>query len=236
MVPLCRTEARLQEIQEKVAALKKKHIDSMNLRDRLRQEAEGLAEKLSRAEEVGHSSTMVLLLLLLLSGILPLGGLYSMPRPARFVLLVLTFRSQLVEGLSGERQRWERDASVYEEQAGMLIGDVLLASAFLSYAGSFTSEYRQELLESWKQVCLLLIAHQYVLSMSEEQELNSLLLPLVVFSLVLRDWMRLGRASWNRPSLSARDFVSPLLWPSRLKSASGIFGGFPRMISALKMV
>ncbi|KAH6590256.1 hypothetical protein BASA50_009516 [Batrachochytrium salamandrivorans] len=59
--------------------------------------------------------------------------------------LKLSRAEKLVSGLSGERSRWEKSICKYEEALRCLPGDCLLASAFFSYAGPFTSIYRQSL-------------------------------------------------------------------------------------------
>ncbi|KAI9101992.1 dynein heavy chain and region D6 of dynein motor-domain-containing protein [Phlyctochytrium arcticum] len=59
--------------------------------------------------------------------------------------LKLLRAEQLVSGLAGERGRWEKSIKNYEEAMAFLPGDCLLASAFLSYAGPFPSNYRQHL-------------------------------------------------------------------------------------------
>lgn len=55
--------------------------------------------------------------------------------------------SKLVSGLAGERVRWEQTVEELEEKLGYLVGDVLIASAFLSYTGPFLSNYRDELVQ-----------------------------------------------------------------------------------------
>ncbi|KAI8821286.1 dynein heavy chain and region D6 of dynein motor-domain-containing protein [Fimicolochytrium jonesii] len=59
--------------------------------------------------------------------------------------LKLLRAEQLVSGLAGERDRWERSIGNYENAMNYLPGDCLLAAAFLSYAGPFPSNYRQQL-------------------------------------------------------------------------------------------
>ena len=61
---------------------------------------------------------------------------------------------KLVSGLSGECERWTLSVAKYEESIGYLVGDCLLASAFLSYMGPFLSNYREDMISSiWiKQV------------------------------------------------------------------------------------
>ena len=53
----------------------------------------------------------------------------------------------LVDGLGGERDRWEISIGVLDTALGNLVGDCLLAAAFLSYCGPFDSEYRVRLLD-----------------------------------------------------------------------------------------
>eukprot|EP01138_Halocafeteria_seosinensis_P001392 gb/GECG01001428.1/.p1 GENE.gb/GECG01001428.1/~~gb/GECG01001428.1/.p1 ORF type:complete len:4689 (+),score=693.48 gb/GECG01001428.1/:1-14067(+) len=55
---------------------------------------------------------------------------------------------KLVSGLSGEKERWQENIVGYESQLKHLPGDVLVASAFLSYAGPFDTLYRERLVKS----------------------------------------------------------------------------------------
>lgn len=55
--------------------------------------------------------------------------------------------TQLVDGLGGERARWEVSIGVLETSISNLVGDCLLAAAFLSYCGPFDADYRQTLLQ-----------------------------------------------------------------------------------------
>jgi dynein heavy chain len=55
-----------------------------------------------------------------------------------------------VNGLSGENKRWSETIRKLEGQEGMLVGDVLLAAAFVSYAGPFNMAFRKQLVdERW---------------------------------------------------------------------------------------
>ena len=67
----------------------------------------------------------------------------------------------LVDGLGGERDRWEVSIGVLDQSMGNLVGDCLLAAAFLSYCGPFDSEYRSKLLDQYwlKSVVTLKIPH-----------------------------------------------------------------------------
>ncbi|XP_061574307.1 dynein axonemal heavy chain 11 [Cololabis saira] len=53
--------------------------------------------------------------------------------------------NRLVKGLVSEKERWSQEVVKYKNQNKTLCGDVLLASAFVSYLGYFTSHYRVEL-------------------------------------------------------------------------------------------
>jgi len=54
---------------------------------------------------------------------------------------------RLINGLSGENKRWGETIEKFGAMEGRLVGDSLLASAFVSYAGPFTMEYRHDLVE-----------------------------------------------------------------------------------------
>ncbi|KAL0236470.1 hypothetical protein GEMRC1_003052 [Eukaryota sp. GEM-RC1] len=69
---------------------------------------------------------------------------------AKATELKLERAASLVSGLSGEKDRWTVQLSELEGQLKTLSGDCVLASAFLAYAGVFTSELRMKLLvENW---------------------------------------------------------------------------------------
>ena len=56
---------------------------------------------------------------------------------------------KLVSGLSGEKTRWEATIIDLDEQYEKLVGDCILAAAFMSYCGPFPSEFRNELISNW---------------------------------------------------------------------------------------
>lgn len=60
--------------------------------------------------------------------------------------MMLDRATRLISGLSGEKIRWEETVKDLESQIGFLVGDCLLAAAFLSYMGPFLSEYREEIM------------------------------------------------------------------------------------------
>ncbi|KAF2347327.1 Dynein heavy chain coiled coil stalk [Trinorchestia longiramus] len=56
----------------------------------------------------------------------------------------------LINGLAGEKVRWTEQCQAFEHQLGRLVGDVLVTTCFLSYAGPFNQEYRTKMIASWR--------------------------------------------------------------------------------------
>ncbi|VUZ43815.1 unnamed protein product, partial [Hymenolepis diminuta] len=55
----------------------------------------------------------------------------------------------LIEGLSGEKVRWTEETRTLSDQIVRLVGDVLMATAFLSYCGCFNQDFRTSIINSW---------------------------------------------------------------------------------------
>lgn len=70
---------------------------------------------------------------------------------ANMCLAKLSSAETLVNGLSGENKRWGENVSKLKNNILSIIGDVLLASSFVSYIGAFTAAFRLNL---WSQTWL----------------------------------------------------------------------------------
>ncbi|OWF47212.1 Cytoplasmic dynein 1 heavy chain 1 [Mizuhopecten yessoensis] len=55
----------------------------------------------------------------------------------------------LLDSLGNEKQRWEAGSETFKSQMATIIGDVLLSSAFMAYAGYFDQQMRRNLFTSW---------------------------------------------------------------------------------------
>ena len=56
----------------------------------------------------------------------------------------------LINGLSGERERWTQTSKELADRIGRLVGDVLVSAAFLSYAGPFNQAFRNQIIQDWR--------------------------------------------------------------------------------------
>jgi dynein heavy chain len=59
----------------------------------------------------------------------------------------LDLAQRLVNALGSESTRWAKSIVDAEATLGVIIGDVLLASAFVSYVGPFAKKYREEIID-----------------------------------------------------------------------------------------
>jgi dynein heavy chain len=56
----------------------------------------------------------------------------------------------LISGLKGEKDRWTIQSKEFASRIGKLVGDIILACAFLSYSGPFNQTFRTRLISDWK--------------------------------------------------------------------------------------
>ena len=57
----------------------------------------------------------------------------------------------MIGGLAGEKSRWTGIVADLTVQATLVTGDCLVAAGAISYAGSFTSVYREEMEALWRE-------------------------------------------------------------------------------------
>ncbi|KAJ2976789.1 hypothetical protein NQ176_g4738 [Zarea fungicola] len=56
---------------------------------------------------------------------------------------------RLLDSLSSERTRWEEGSRSFETQINTLVGDVLVAAAFLAYSGLYDQTFRKSMMDDW---------------------------------------------------------------------------------------
>lgn len=56
---------------------------------------------------------------------------------------------RLLDSLSSERSRWEDGSKSFETQISTLVGDVLIAAAFLAYGGLYDQQFRRAMVDDW---------------------------------------------------------------------------------------
>ncbi|XP_011504753.1 PREDICTED: dynein heavy chain 5, axonemal [Ceratosolen solmsi marchali] len=73
---------------------------------------------------------------------------------ANVCLRKMTAATALINGLGGEKIRWTEQSKDYKLQLGRLVGDVLLATGFLSYCGPYNQQFRANLISSWMSILM----------------------------------------------------------------------------------
>ncbi|KAM6163721.1 dynein axonemal heavy chain 2 [Rhynchocyon petersi] len=114
-----RMNAALTQLQEKQAALAEAQEKLREVAEKLEMLKKQYVEKLTQKEELHKKSEEM--------------------------ELKLERAGMLVSGLAGEKARWKETVKGLEEDLGYLVGDCLLAAAFLSYMGPFLTNYRDEI-------------------------------------------------------------------------------------------
>ena len=56
---------------------------------------------------------------------------------------------RLLDSLSSERTRWEEGSKSFETQISTIVGDVLVAAAFLAYSGFYDQQFRKAMTDDW---------------------------------------------------------------------------------------
>merc|ERR1719242_2108633 len=59
---------------------------------------------------------------------------------------------QLVNNLSGEHERWEKQSASFTEQIATVVGDSLISAGFLTYLGFYNHTFREILVTRWRSI------------------------------------------------------------------------------------
>uniref|UniRef100_A0A8D2LWB0 Dynein axonemal heavy chain 11 n=1 Tax=Varanus komodoensis TaxID=61221 RepID=A0A8D2LWB0_VARKO len=115
--------------------------------------------------------------------------------------------NRLVKGLESENIRWTLSIKSFEAQEITVCGDVLLTAAFVSYVGSFTKLYRQELVESmWLP---FMKSQKIPIPISEDLDLVAMLTD----DAMIAEWNNEGLPSDRMSTENAAIFTNCERWP-----------------------
>ena len=81
----------------------------------------------------------------------------------------LDLAQRLTRALDSEGGRWMENIKILEKDYLLLSGDVLLASAFISYIGPFTKEFREHLLNSCWTPFMKTAGKKFIAELSPEE-------------------------------------------------------------------
>ncbi len=101
--------------------------------------------------------------------------------------------NQLTQGLADEQVRWKETVELLTEDLKLLIGNVFIAGASVSYYGSFSGDFREAFVSDWKEKCV-----ELEIPVSEKYSLEKILgkpMEVAVFFLILDKGMELERAA-----------------------------------------
>ncbi|XP_012153483.1 dynein heavy chain 2, axonemal kl-2 [Megachile rotundata] len=153
-------EAALESLRQKEAALQEAMQQLQKLREKLEQLQQMYDSKMSEKDEL--------------------------IKLAELLKLKLERAGMLVDGLSGERIRWENTVASLTTFFDWLPGDCLISTAFVSYLGPFVSNYREELITMWMKE----VENKEIPTSPDLNVIEFLADPAVI-----RDWNMLGLPS-----------------------------------------
>lgn len=116
----------------------------------------------------------------------------------------LTNADKLISLLADEGTRWQQSINQMKEDGKFSAGDLFLAAAEMSYLGPFTGQYREQLVDLWKNYC-----HDLELPTSEKYSLVSTLGDQVK----IRDWIICGLPNDNVSIDNAILCTNTQRWP-----------------------
>ena len=136
----------------------------------------------------------------------------------------LLLAERLVSGLTEENERWTRTVAELRDLGLKLIGNCLLASAFVGYISPFSARLRQELRQTWtKDSALALSRSRALRSISCLASLERRWRGSLLRATVARSHDRtIARACARAPSPSALGWGPHLRSPPRLPAPAGL--------------
>ncbi|XP_063992490.1 dynein axonemal heavy chain 2 [Diachasmimorpha longicaudata] len=125
-------------------------------------------------------------------------------RLAEDLELKLKRAAMLVDGLSGERLRWQKTLEILAELYERLPGDCLISSGCVSYLGPFISIYRDELVQLWMNE---------VMTMEIPLSVNLDITEFMSDSTTIREWNIQGLPSDNFSTENGIIITHAIRWP-----------------------
>ena len=87
---------------------------------------------------------------------------------------------RLTAALSSEKVRWAQNVVDLQATKNLLVGDVLLASAFISYIGPFTKPFRESMVREWTEKLRNAIDGESIPISAEPNPVGVVVLPLIL--------------------------------------------------------
>ena len=160
-------------------------------RERLRFAQESLAEKQAALQNAKEALTVATVRLMNLKENYDqsVNEKNKLADEAKTLTAKLDRAEKLVDGLSSEYKRWTDTINALKSQSDSLLGDVIVATAFLSYGGPFQMSFRSKLIADW-----IYVLERNGIQISKDYSVNK----------VLANDQEIQ--TWNNQGLSKDDF------------------------------
>ncbi|CAF2793398.1 unnamed protein product [Rotaria sp. Silwood2] len=113
---------------------------------------------------------------------------------------------RLVDGLASSRIIWTKRVETFKNDLETLLGDVLLASTFISYAGYFSRSYRINFVNKWRSA---IVATKGVIPMRADLQPLSI----IIDDADIAEWMNQGLPADQTSYENAAILIYCLRWP-----------------------
>lgn len=126
----CVVYKEIKPKKDRVATLEKEFDDAKRSLDKLTKEIEALEAELAVLNDRYEVASQ---------------RMQELQEETEIMMRRLAAADKLITGLGSEKIRWLEDVKHLRSDQALLVGNCLLAAAFLSYAGPFSFEYRQDM-------------------------------------------------------------------------------------------